>query len=46
MFQVETRRTKQCVFFFPKIRHSATKKNGYEDPKAKISEKSRKFASF
>jgi hypothetical protein len=22
------------------------KKNGYEDPKAKISEKSRKFASF
>jgi hypothetical protein len=34
------------VFWGPKIRHSATQKNGYEDPKAKISEKSRKFASF
>jgi hypothetical protein len=25
-------------FFWPKIRHSAKNKNGYEDPKAKISE--------
>jgi hypothetical protein len=37
-----------CFIFWPKIRHSARKKkkNGYEDAKAKISEKSRKFASF
>jgi hypothetical protein len=34
------------VFFLPKIRASATKKKGYEGPKAKISEKSRKLASF
>jgi hypothetical protein len=33
-------------FFLPKIRQSATKKKGYEDPNGKISEKSRKFASF
>jgi hypothetical protein len=32
--------------FWPKIRHSATKEKGSEDPQAKISEKSRKLASF
>jgi hypothetical protein len=32
--------------FWPKIRHFATEEKDSEDPKAKISEKSRKLASF
>jgi hypothetical protein len=35
-----------CAFFCRKFASLRQKKNGNEDPKAKISEKSKKFASF